>query len=482
MRLSIFSRLVIGYLAVFILVMAVSVYAVVQLRHFNRTIRSILEVNNLLADYEKRLSDSLFSQIRYERKYIIIKDSALYDQFLSTAGDFARSCDAALAVADTPQKKILIRAIRDRHAGYRALVQQEAELVRRNSSYPQLWYKEEKQRKVEAITEELRKLKSVYQQHTYERIKELRASGDAAAGVVAAMALTSLTIGIGVAFVITRSITRPLSVVVDKTREIAKGNLKSDLAVASPPEIGELSRAFNSMCKKLSMLDKMKSDFFSYMSHELRTPLASIKEGTNLLLEGVGGEANERQKRLLTIIAEESNRMIGMVNSIMDLSKMEAGMMTYDFAPADIAPLIRKAAEEAELLAGAKQITLTVEPLPALPEIRLDRERIMQVLRNLIGNAVKFTPYGGEITVSAGLVAGSIMVVVSDSGPGIEQENLPVIFEKFQQAPTADTGQIKGTGLGLAIVKHIITAHGGRVWAESTPGQGSSFIFVLPVS
>jgi two-component system sensor histidine kinase GlrK len=117
---------------------------------------------------------------------------------------------------------------------------------------------------------------------------------------------------------------------------------------------------------------------------------------------------------------------------------------------------------------------------PELPLVKMDGERILQALRNLIGNAVKFTQKGGQVTVSIRLANSEIEVSVADTGPGIPKENLALIFEKFHQVPLKDSGKMKGTGLGLAIVKHIITAHGGRVWAESQLGQGSTFIFLLP--
>ncbi len=129
----------------------------------------------------------------------------------------------------------------------------------------------------------------------------------------------------------------------------------------------------------------------------------------------------------------------------------------------------------------ARKITLKTKIDEKLPVIKIDREKILQVLRNLIGNAVKFTPAGGQVRVVARLVNRGVEVSVSDTGPGITKENLTSIFEKFRQARLKNSDHMKGTGLGLAIVKHVITAHGGRVWAESEPGQGSSFIFVLSI-
>jgi two-component system sensor histidine kinase GlrK len=267
---------------------------------------------------------------------------------------------------------------------------------------------------------------------------------------------------------------------IGKTRDIARGRFDGHLPRSAPPEIKELGVAFGSMYERLKTLDQMKSDFFSTISHELRTPLTSIKEGTSLLLEGVGGEITEKQKKLLRIISGESNRLIDLVNSSLDLSKMEAGMMAFHFTPADIRPLIQKVTAEIEPLAMAKKIRLQVESQEPLPPVKMDREKILQVLRNFLGNAVKFTLEGGEVRIIACREDGKMKVSVSDTGPGIPKENLATIFEKFRQGPRENAGAGKGTGLGLAIAKQIIAAHGGEIWAESEPGRGSSFIFALP--
>jgi two-component system sensor histidine kinase GlrK len=292
--------------------------------------------------------------------------------------------------------------------------------------------------------------------------------------------IASLLFILILSLVIARSITRPIAILKNKTREIAKGRFEGDLRLSSPPEIGELAASFNLMCHRLSELDKVKTDFFASMSHELRTPLTSIKEGTGLLLEGVGGATTEKQRKLLTILAEESNRLIGLVNSLLDLSKMEAGMMSYSFEKASLVPLIRKAVGEITPLLEAKGIQLETEVADGLPTVKLDRERILQALRNLIGNAVKFTPKAGRVKVSARPANGKVEVSVRDTGPGIAADNLKTIFDKFQQGNSSGGFSANGTGLGLAIAKHIIVSHGGEIWAENHLDQGSTFIFVLP--
>jgi two-component system sensor histidine kinase GlrK len=323
-------------------------------------------------------------------------------------------------------------------------------------------------------------MKAFSQQNILNKIKHLGEAGDRSRRVSLMSTAASLLFGIILSIFITRSITVPLSEMKKKTREIAAGNFEGNLCLESAPEIDELASAFNLMCAKLKEVDKMKSDFFSLMSHELRTPLSSIKEGTNLLQEGLAGEITEKQRKLLKIISEESNRLIGLVNSLLDLSKMEAGMLSYNFVMTELSPLIQEVIFEMSPIAESKNIR--VEKLIAkLPLIKMDTERVLQVLRNLVGNALKFTPEGGLITISARMLHRGVEVSVADTGPGIPREHLDTIFDKFQQVGQPGSGRLKGTGLGLAIVKHIIDKHGGKVWIESNVGKGSIFFFVLPV-
>ena len=188
---------------------------------------------------------------------------------------------------------------------------------------------------------------------------------------------SSVLLGIVVSLLITRSITVPLSVLKRKTGDVAKGDFRGDLTISSPAELRELATAFNLMCSKLRDLDKLKSDFFASMSHELRTPLSSIKEGIGLLLEDARGAVSERQRKVLLILAEESNRLIAVVTSLLDLSKMEAGMMTYHMEAARLEPLVGRVMVEMEPLAQAKRIHLETRVDGELPILKIDSKRIL---------------------------------------------------------------------------------------------------------
>jgi two-component system, NtrC family, sensor histidine kinase GlrK len=481
MKLSIFSRLMLGYLAILILVMAVSFYAILMLRQFSNQTQHILLIDSRLPQYGKKMTDSILSQSRFERKFILTKDRALYNQFLSAKESFYQILNEALALVDTSYKKDTLEELQQHFADYQSLVDEEIKLAWSNRDYRKKWYEQEKDKQVDLVLEELKILEVQSQQDIVLRMETLEEIGSSARRMVTGMVIAAIGLTLVTSLFITRAITRPLKILVDKTRDISNGVFESQLNISSPPEVSELAKAINLMCEKLRALDKMKSDFFASMSHELRTPLTSIKEGVSLLQEGVGGSVSDKQRRLLTILTQEANRLIGLVNSLLDLSKMEAGMMTYTFEAGNLAPLVERATTEMVPLIESRKIRFERKGFEALPLIRMDKERILQALRNLLGNAVKFTPDGGRVTVSARHANQGIEVSVSDTGPGIPSEKLMTIFDKYQQAGVAGSYRVKGTGLGLSIAKHVISSHGGRIWAESKAGEGSTFIFVLPV-
>jgi len=487
MKLSIFARLVIGYLAIFILAMAVSIYTINQLYQLEHVTRSILSVDNRLVDYEQKLSDILLSLMRYEKKFIIIKDAGLYNQFLQTREEFDKYFKEAVSLSDDDAAREMLAELKRYYDHYQSLFQTEVQYIRSGEQYPADKYKEEKDQAIDGITGILKDFRVYNQQGIYNKVKKLDEIEAAAGRVAVVIGIIALTIGIVISVFITLNITKPLSVIKRKTKEIAKGNFENDLTLSSPPEIKELAQAFNLMCAKLKEIDRTKTEFFSLMSHELRTPLTTIKEGTNLFLESLKGrEITEKQKRLITIINEECNRLINLVNSLLDLSKMEDGMMVYNFTHTDIMLLINMITREMEPLTETKSITIETGSCEGVPPVKADIEKILQVLRNLIGNAVKFTPNSGTVSISvqkksSGPGLELVEVSVRDTGTGIPQDKMETIFDKFRTGNFGGSGKIMGSGLGLYIVKQIITDHGGEIWVESTTGKGSTFTFALPV-
>jgi two-component system sensor histidine kinase GlrK len=480
MKLTLLSRLVLSYLFIFILVITVSVYAIIRIGQFNEVIRSVLMTNSRIVDSTQRLTDTFLSLIRYERKFLITKDDALYQQFLRWKNDFNQYLGQLYSLTDSSQVKAFLEKIETSHQRYQSLFAEEVKKIGAGQTYSLSWYKDEKDRASNAILEELDQLRAYSQRNTDKKIQELYEAGMEARKIVIVMTATFLVLAIAVSFLINHSITQPLSILKKKTGEIAKGIFKGDLNLSSPPEIGELANAVNLMCDKLNELDEMKSNFFSSMSHELRTPLSTLIMGLGLLKNGDEGPITEKQSDLLTSLERVTKRLIGLVNSLLDLSKMEAGMTAYHLESRSMVPLFEQVLTEMEPLFLAKRIALFKQIPGELPILRIDVERILDTLRNLIGNAVKFTPDGGQVSVSVRPLEKGVEISVSDTGPGIPKEMLATIFEKFRQSTSRGPLQMKGTGLGLAIAKQIVTYHGGRIWAESEPGRGSTFIFVLP--
>jgi two-component system sensor histidine kinase GlrK len=243
------------------------------------------------------------------------------------------------------------------------------------------------------------------------------------------------------------------------------------------------------MASRLAKLDEMKEDFVAHISHELRTPLTAIREGSTLLWEEIPGPLTTSQREIVNVVRSHSERLYRFLSSVLDLSKMEAGMMEYVQVPSDLSALLDRSVQTVQLTGQRKGIRLEVLCPAPLPLLSLDEGRMQQVLDNLLNNAMKFTPEGGIVQVTATLrdkeegTDGDrwVEVRVSDTGAGIPPEEIERIFNKFYQSPHHQSQRERGTGLGLAIARHIVDAHGGRIWVESQVGKGSTFILLLPV-
>ncbi len=227
----------------------------------------------------------------------------------------------------------------------------------------------------------------------------------------------------------------------------------------------------------LRELDQMKSQFISSVSHELRTPLHSIVGFTKLMLQGKVA-ASKDQREFLVIIDKQSERLGKLIDDLLDVSRLESGRFETRKQRLTIKEPIHDVIEELHSLANEKGIVISEDMPATLPEVEVDRERMMQVMTNLLGNAIKFSSNDGSILVKAEARDSELLVQVSDHGIGIPEEAIPHVFEKFYRVK--DSKYTGGTGLGLYITKQIIEAHGGRIWVESKPNKGSTFYFTIP--
>jgi signal transduction histidine kinase len=232
--------------------------------------------------------------------------------------------------------------------------------------------------------------------------------------------------------------------------------------------------------RQLEIASRHKSQFLANMSHELRTPLNSVLGFTEMLADGLYGELPAKAKSTLGRVEANGRHLLGLINDVLDLSKIEAGQLTLSLDDYAIGQVVKTVAATTEPLARAKGLTLTATVADGMPLGRGDERRLSQVLLNLAGNAVKFTE-AGSIEIAASARDGRFEILVRDTGPGVAPEHQTRIFEEFQQVDDSNTRQKGGTGLGLAISKRIVEMHGGTIDLESVPGSGSTFKVTIPI-
>jgi signal transduction histidine kinase/CheY-like chemotaxis protein len=304
-------------------------------------------------------------------------------------------------------------------------------------------------------------------------------------------------------------ILRPVNALVAATRRLSAGDLGARTGLPHDPgELNQLARAFDEMAGSLEQAEerrrleeelrrknfeleqqnrsiqeanRLKSEFVSMVSHELRTPLTSIQGYLALVLQGESGELTAEQREFLTVVQNNTDRLLALINDLLDLARMEAGRIELHCVALDLARLIQDAARALRPLIEAKQQQLTLDLPPALPPVWADATRVAQVVTNLISNAHKYTPAGGTIRVAARAADSSVRVEVRDTGIGLSEEEQAQCFTKFFRAKDRRAQEAGGTGLGLAISRSLVELHGGEITVSSAPGQGSTFAVTLPV-
>ena len=252
---------------------------------------------------------------------------------------------------------------------------------------------------------------------------------------------------------------------------MAGGALEQQVTVTGRDEIGELGRAFNQMSQSVADANRLRRQMTADIAHDLRTPLTVISGYVESIQEGVLSPSPER----LALIQKEIERLQRMVDDLRTLAHADAGELSLYRQPCDPLALLQQCAASHRHAAERQQVELTVEVAPDLPAISIDEGRMAQVLDNLVGNALRYTPPGGSIRLKAQREKGGLLLSVQDSGKGIDPADLPHIFERFYRAEPSRNEQDGASGLGLAIARAIVIAHGGKITAELAPGEGTSF-------
>jgi two-component system sensor histidine kinase GlrK len=421
--------------------------------------------------------DAVLSLARLEARFLVLGDpafAALWNEHASRAGE---ELDRLGQLLTTRREMELLASVRRGFEEYRGVVAQEHTLVLSGERGRAQALGETSDRLLrERVGADLDALSdAIHAAAQTAQAEAARLEARTWTGVLVALA-AALVLALASTAAIAIRLTGSLRKLSTATAAVAAGSFREPLVIRGNDEVAELARSFNAMAVRLREVDELKEAFLATVSHELRSPLTSMREAALLLRDRVGGELSERQARLVEIIAASCERLLRLVNQVLDLSRLRAGALILDRQRVDLDRVITRAVEELRPQAEEAGLTMTVERLGNDFVIAGDEDRLVQVVVNLLANAIRFTMRGGRVTVRVVEAGGEIEVQVEDTGVGIPAAALAHIFDTWQQAHH----QRGGTGLGLAIVRGIVEGHGGRVTVESHEGKGARFSVLFP--
>jgi two-component system sensor histidine kinase GlrK len=494
--MKISTKIIAGYGILIALMVGLLAHEIYTIQRMQSIITRLSDVNFEAADIALRMRNNIELVEEFARKSFVSADPGYRDRLQEYRQLYAGELSNIEAIGRTREEQAEIQRL----AGFWSAFN--AELARRLAGPG-----DPTQGIPDVLTEQLAQLKdqthSVYLaaiRAIHAEVKVFGRTSRMAATVSWIVAAAALVLSGLVSFLIVQSISSPLRQLTQGTRALTEGKFFYRLDTTRRDEFGQLAKDFNSMTRRLNELDQMKKDFVAHVSHELKAPLASQQETIQLLLDQIPGPVNDKQKRLLELALASCQRLSAMIGNLLDLSRMEAGVMEYELKSHDLAALIRAVVAELQPHGDARDAATALD-LPGQPfMIDCDADRIMQVLRNLLSNAGKFSK-GKEITVRltatreipAGMpehwrakvpppsdARALALVAVADSGPGVPDAHKEKIFEKFHQVKQGKKIPGQGAGLGLAISRTIAEAHRAALWVDDNPEGGSIFYLLIP--
>jgi two-component system, NtrC family, sensor histidine kinase GlrK len=421
--------------------------------------------------------DAMPTLVRLEARFLVLQDPRFISAWNERADRLRSSLDRLREYATGPTESRLLDEATESFERYCGTVGQIQSLLERGQRTRALALSDGAGRsladRVEANLEALTEWMHADVLRAQAEVARLEARTWSGVLVALGAAVGLALLGSGI---IAHRLTQSLGSLSAATAAVAAGSFEKPIAAESRDEVGQLARSFNAMARELRRMEETKEEFFASVSHELRSPLTSIREGAHLLREKISGPLNDKQRRLVEIIAAGSDRLLGLVNQILEVSRLRAGVLPINRVRLDLDRVITRAVEELRPTADQTGVTLERERLGDDFWITGDEDRLLQMVVNLVGNAIRFTKRGGRVVARLVSTGPELEIQVEDTGIGIPVGELPHVFEPYRQAH-ADRG---GTGLGLAIVRGIAQAHGGRVTVESQEGKGSRFTVLLP--
>jgi len=465
-RLGITGKLLLWCLLLVTIFYATTSMLFLRIQSLVEVSSAIVNVNYDIDKSAQHMIQTLLSMEENRKRFEILQKDIYMENFLADMQEFGKTLNGVLA----------------RHPEYRTPwkeLTQEYTIVLSRSRDPETSSLPDK-----TITRWLEILSATRQSNQDEmesRLNELAVRSQTAERLGFIGLVASIAIGVLGSVFIAYRLNLSLSEIRRGIRELGRGEPARPVHVTSQDELGDLAQAFNNMTARLQEEERMRQDFIAMLSHEIRTPLTSIRESVDLVADGVFGEVNEKQHHFLDISRQEAQRLTSLLERLMKVSSLESQRLKLVTAPLDASALARGAVERLQSTALAKNIALKAELPEQFVFVEADQEHVTQVLANLLGNAVKFSPPDSvvRLSVTPEPTGDSVIFCVVDEGPGIAIEEQSRIFLKYYREPSV-RGSVAGLGLGLSIAKGIVEAHGGAMWLNSAPGCGSSFCFSLP--
>jgi len=421
--------------------------------------------------------DGLLALGRIESHYLVLRDKSYEALWEERAERMLHDLERLRAYGMSGRSGVILEEVLADFQAYRQVVARERELLRTGRREAALALAEGQGRKlIERMDAGIEAWATARQTAVVAAQAEAARLEERTWGWVLTALGAAVVLGLAGAAWIANRLTRSLRTLSAATRQVGEGAFNEQLAVRGRDEIAGVAEAFNAMTARLRRVDEMKEEFFATISHELRSPLTSVREAANLLGDGVPGPLNAKQQRLVSIVSSSSDRLLRLVNQILELSRLRAGMQPIQRERVELERVVDRAVEELRPRADEAGVSFDRERVGASFVVTGDEDRLMQVIVNLAANAIRFTPRGGRVIVRIVDAGTEVEVQVEDTGRGIPAPALPYIFEWYRQAHQ-DPG---GTGLGLAIVRSAVEAHSGRITVESQEGKGSRFTVLLP--
>jgi signal transduction histidine kinase len=479
------AKLLLGFLAIVFLLIAVGVVGLQVLRQSNRRTSELVALQRKIGAY-RQLQQDATAQLYSAASALLVPDEQKLDATLRQLSQFGYDYDRIQFVAKDEAE--LLDEIRDNHDQFIQIVTNVIELIRVGKTVEG----RELQRaqaspladRLELITNQL---VTKAEAEMVASVEQTRDAYSTSQWVVNGFAVGSIGLALILGYAFSWSLIGPVKEIDSRLKQIASGDFSQHVEVLNRDELGTLAINLNRMNDELGLLyrrldaaNRYKSDFLARMSHEFRTPLNAIIGYGRLIRRQTEGQLSLLQQENLQDLLNNAERLLNLIDSLLDFAKIEAGKMEVRVEPVNVGEVLHRAASTVEPMLNVDRVRLIREVAPAIPSLNTDGEKLRQITLNLLSNAAKFTERG-EIRISASQQNNCLKLVVSDTGIGIEKEDLDLIFEKFHQGERARNTTYRGTGLGLAIVKQFVSLLGGEIAVESEVGRGSTFTVTLPI-